>query len=142
LYHHAALKLCTGYLNDARVQEALHVRTIPEPQAQSLSASSPAEAANTATATAESAAGESSAGVTMTDPTTDAAVTLNTRGRRWNYCSNTVNGNWAYNDYLGDTTDLYRIIYNHPHKPKGFKMLVFSGDVDGVSFLNLSTILY
>jgi hypothetical protein len=76
-----------------------------------------------ATVAAETASAESS---------TDAAVPLNKRGRRWNYCSNTVNGNWAYNDYLGDTTDLYRIIYNHPHKPKGFKMLVFSGDVDGV----------
>lgn len=29
-------------------------------------------------------------------------------------------------------TKLYGRIYNHPQKPKGFKMLVYSGDSDGV----------
>jgi hypothetical protein len=55
------------------------------------------------------------------------------KGRFWNYCSDPVNGMWAFNDYLGDTTALYKSVYTHKHKPKGFKMLVYSGDVDGVS---------
>jgi hypothetical protein len=55
-----------------------------------------------------------------------------TVNHRWDFCSDFVNNHWVTNDYLGDTTELYKTIYNHPHKPAGFKMLVFSGDVDGV----------
>ena len=54
------------------------------------------------------------------------------RTGKWMLCNDTVNGNWASTDYFGDTTRLYSKIYNHPRKPKGFKMLVFSGDSDGV----------
>lgn len=52
---------------------------------------------------------------------------------RWAECDDTVNGHWSFSDYLSDTTALYGRVYQHAHKPKGFKMLVFSGDVDGVS---------
>lgn len=52
----------------------------------------------------------------------------------WSQCSDEVNENWAFSDYLADTTYLYSRIYNHPNKPKDFKMLIFSGDNDGVSF--------
>lgn len=47
-------------------------------------------------------------------------------------CSDIVNGEWSFSDFLSDTTNLYSVIYNHPNKPKNFKMLVFSGDSDGV----------
>lgn len=50
----------------------------------------------------------------------------------WSQCSDEVNENWAFSDYLADTTYLYSRIYNHPNKPKDFKMLIFSGDNDGV----------
>jgi hypothetical protein len=52
----------------------------------------------------------------------------------WGFCDDEVNGNWAMSDYFADTTPLYSLIYNHPNKPQGFKMLVFSGDSDGVLF--------
>jgi hypothetical protein len=61
-----------------------------------------------------------------------AGSATSTTHHRWDFCSNFVNNHWVANDYLGDTTELYKTIYNHPHKPAGFKMLVFSGDVDGV----------
>lgn len=50
----------------------------------------------------------------------------------WSMCSDIVNGEWSFSDFLSDTTNLYSVIYNHPNKPKNFKMLVFSGDSDGV----------
>lgn len=50
----------------------------------------------------------------------------------WGFCDDDVNGNWALSDYFSDTTPLYSAIYNHRNKPNGFKMLVFSGDSDGV----------
>jgi hypothetical protein len=55
------------------------------------------------------------------------------QGLRWAACSDSVNGGWAFNDYLADTTILYSKIVNHKNKPKDFRMLVFSGDSDGVS---------
>jgi hypothetical protein len=55
------------------------------------------------------------------------------RAGNWMPCNDSLNENWAATDYLGDTTKLYSAIYNHPQKPKGFKMLIFSGDSDGVS---------
>ncbi len=62
---------------------------------------------------------------------------LNTRNEpermSWAPCSDSVNGGWAFNDYLADTTILYSKIVQHKNKPKDFKMLVFSGDSDGVS---------
>eukprot|EP01040_Poterioochromonas_malhamensis_P009227 gene9227-10016_t len=61
---------------------------------------------------------------------------LNTRNEpermSWAPCSDSVNGGWAFNDYLADTTILYSKIVQHKNKPKDFKMLVFSGDSDGV----------
>lgn len=54
------------------------------------------------------------------------------RSLDWGECSDEVNLGWAFNDYLADTTILYSKIFNHPKKPWNFKMLVFSGDSDGV----------
>ena len=50
----------------------------------------------------------------------------------WDFCSDYVNYFWSQPDVLGDTTELYKEIVAHPHKPKGFKMLIYSGDIDGV----------
>jgi hypothetical protein len=62
---------------------------------------------------------------------------INTRGQParmgWGKCSRKVNSGWAFNDHLADTTILYSKIVQHKNKPKDFKMLVFSGDSDGVS---------
>eukprot|EP01040_Poterioochromonas_malhamensis_P014955 gene14955-16649_t len=61
---------------------------------------------------------------------------INTRGQParmgWGKCSRKVNSGWAFNDHLADTTILYSKIVQHKNKPKDFKMLVFSGDSDGV----------
>lgn len=51
----------------------------------------------------------------------------------WAQCNDMVNEAWSFTDFLADTTYLYSRIYNHAKKPDGFKMLVFSGDNDGVS---------
>jgi hypothetical protein len=51
----------------------------------------------------------------------------------WSFCSDQVNNHWSLNDYFADTTHLYSVLFNHPNKPRGFKILVFSGDSDGVS---------
>lgn len=51
----------------------------------------------------------------------------------WTVCNDLVFNSWPLMDYMGDTTSLYSYIYNHPNKPKDFKMLVYSGDSDGVS---------
>lgn len=51
----------------------------------------------------------------------------------WAQCNDLVNEAWSFTDFLADTTYLYSRIYNHAKKPDGFKMLVFSGDNDGVS---------
>ncbi|RYH26486.1 hypothetical protein EON65_14390 [archaeon] len=50
----------------------------------------------------------------------------------WNFCNDEINENWSFSDFLADTTHLYGEIFNHPNKRKDFKMLVFSGDSDGV----------
>lgn len=50
----------------------------------------------------------------------------------WDVCNDYLNGRWASSDYFADTTKLYSEIYNHPNKPADFKMLVYSGDSDGV----------
>lgn len=50
----------------------------------------------------------------------------------WSQCHDEINERWSFADFLADTTYLYSRIYNHPLKPKNFKMLVFSGDNDGV----------
>lgn len=60
---------------------------------------------------------------------------------RWAPCSDEVNGGWAFSDYLADTTIFYSKIFNHPNKPADFRMLVFSGDSDGVSPLHLNDLL-
>lgn len=52
---------------------------------------------------------------------------------KWDVCSDPVNNNWALSDYYGDTTALYSTLYAHPLRPKGFRILVYSGDADGVS---------
>lgn len=52
--------------------------------------------------------------------------------KAWAECDDLVNGLWSFSDYLSDTTPLYAAVFAHPHKPKGFRMLVYSGDVDGV----------
>lgn len=105
----------TDYLNDPAVQAALHVVTTPTPQPF-------ASSFNT---------------VKQSTPYTSAQDNTSTdtvpKSRRWDFCSDEVNENWAANDLFADTTELYRLIYLHKHKPKDFKMLVFSGDIDGVS---------
>jgi hypothetical protein len=115
---------CAEYLNDAKVQEALHVRYIPGTEPHE-SHSPVADAAQPADASPDAHIG------THDGPT--IARRAPNKGRFWNYCSDPVNGLWAFNDYLGDTTALYKSVYTHKHKPRGFKMLVYSGDVDGVS---------
>ena len=50
----------------------------------------------------------------------------------WDVCSEPVSNNWSLNDYFADTTALYSEVYNHSKKPIGFKMLIYSGDSDGV----------
>lgn len=78
----------------------------------------------------------------MSDPDVQEALHVGASSLRgklgllgeWSQCSDEVNENWAFSDYLADTTYLYSRIYNHPNKPKDFKMLIFSGDNDGVSF--------
>ena len=135
------------YLNDPAVQEALHVRTIPNTTVTATSSSTASTAGNTTntniiathniqtttivTTTGHSADPHTTTTTTSTEPSTTTTTT--TTDRIWDYCSNPVNRAWAFNDYLADTTHLYRVIYTHPHKPEGFKMLVYSGDVDGVS---------
>lgn len=59
------------------------------------------------------------------DPTSTAT-------KPWDFCDSNAFNHWPTMDYFGDTTHLYSEIFNHPLKPKGFKMLVISGDVDGV----------
>ena len=47
---------------------------------------------------------------------------------KWDFCSDVVFEQWAFNDYLGDTTHLYSEVYNHKHKPKGtetIKLYIF-----------------
>lgn len=51
---------------------------------------------------------------------------------KWDFCSDDVNENWSFNDYLADTTELYSKIFSHEKKPTGFRILVYSGDGDGV----------
>mmetsp|Transcript_11694 Transcript_11694/g.10599 ORF Transcript_11694/g.10599 Transcript_11694/m.10599 type:complete len:268 (-) Transcript_11694:75-878(-) len=50
----------------------------------------------------------------------------------WQQCSDVVFTNWPDMDFTADTIKLYSTIYNHPNKPLNFKMLVFSGNSDGV----------
>lgn len=50
----------------------------------------------------------------------------------WTACTDAVNQAYSFNDVLADTTQLYSTIFSHPNKRKDFKMLVFSGDSDGV----------
>jgi hypothetical protein len=54
-----------------------------------------------------------------------------TEAKPWEFCSD-IFESWPLSDYNADTTQLYAEIFNHKKKPKNFKMLVFSGDVDGV----------
>lgn len=70
----------------------------------------------------------------LNDPAVRAAlhVSEHVADKPWAECDDLVNGMWSFSDYLSDTTPLYAAVFAHPHKPKGFKMLVFSGDVDGV----------
>ncbi len=55
--------------------------------------------------------------------------------KEWAQCDEFTNMQWSFSDYLSDTTALYSAVYAHPDKPEGFRMLIFSGDVDGVSSL-------
>lgn len=68
----------------------------------------------------------------LNNPEVQAALHVDHLKKHWLPCSDPVNGGWAFNDYLSDTTHLYSLIFNHPAKRKDFKMLVFSGDSDGV----------
>jgi hypothetical protein len=56
-----------------------------------------------------------------------------TAASEFSVCNDELNNHWIFTDILADTTGLYSKIFNHPNKPSGFKMLVISGDVDGVS---------
>jgi hypothetical protein len=51
---------------------------------------------------------------------------------KWLSCNDVINQDWFIMDFISDVTNLYSDIYNHPSKPKHFKMLVYSGDSDGV----------
>lgn len=106
----------TEYLNDPAVQAALHVVTTPTPQPYASSLDSVKQ------------------GTPYTSAQDNSPSDEVPNSRRWDFCSDEVNENWAANDLFADTTELYRLIYSHKHKPKDFKMLVFSGDIDGVSW--------
>lgn len=70
----------------------------------------------------------------LNNPEVQSALHVDIQGRprHWQPCSDAVNGHWSMNDFLADTTALYSKIFNHPAKRKDFKMLVYSGDSDGV----------
>ena len=109
----------TDYLNDPAVQAALHVSTTPTPQPFVSTLSTDTSSTSSGSAKDNS----------------PSEVVPNTR--RWDFCSDEVNEHWAENDLFADTTELYKLIYTHKHKPKDFKMLVFSGDIDGVSWFGI-----
>ena len=50
----------------------------------------------------------------------------------WTVCSDPVFDKWSLTDEYADTTPLYSKVEQHPRKPSDFKILVYSGDVDGV----------
>ena len=51
---------------------------------------------------------------------------------KWDFCNDPINEKWSESDFFADTTRLYSAVYRHANKPKNFKMLVYSGDSDGV----------
>jgi len=55
-----------------------------------------------------------------------------TASKQFAVCNDELNSHWSLTDVFADTTGLYSKIFNHPNKPKDFRMLVFSGDADGV----------
>jgi serine carboxypeptidase-like clade 2 len=61
-----------------------------------------------------------------------AALHVEESPHHWSECADVVFGNWPIADYYADTVPSYREIYNSPRRPADFRMLVFSGDVDGV----------
>lgn len=54
------------------------------------------------------------------------------RSVQWDFCSDPVFESWPFMDSIADTTSLYSQLFNHPLKPNGFKIMVYSGDADGV----------
>lgn len=54
-------------------------------------------------------------------------------GTKWAVCSDPINAHWSLSDYLADVTALYSAIQTHPRRPEDFRMLIYSGDVDGVN---------
>eukprot|EP01032_Pedospumella_encystans_P009102 gene9102-10747_t len=114
VYDPCAQQYLVDYLNDPAVQAALHVSTTPTPQAFASTVGT--DKSSTSPDTAED----------------NSPYEVVPSTRRWDFCSDAVNEHWAENDLFADTTELYKLIYTHKHKPKDFKMLVFSGDIDGV----------
>ena len=129
-----------AYMNLPDVQDALHVSlsfrpTFPGRRGNDGSdgtgtgtgtpaAKQPDSSNTNPTAASESEQGHSAASIlAKRDPTLFV---------KWNFCSDVVFGQWTFNDYVADTTHLYSDVYSHRHKPQDFKMLVYSGDSDGV----------
>ena len=50
----------------------------------------------------------------------------------WAMCSDLVYDDWPIADFIADTTPLYTEIIKSPKRSPDFKMLIFSGDVDGI----------
>lgn len=55
-----------------------------------------------------------------------------TKSKEWLSCNNAINLNWPRLDWTANTIPLFSRIAKHSNKPEGFKMLVYSGDTDGV----------
>ena len=66
----------------------------------------------------------------LNNPLVQAALHVNPI--EWVSCNDPINLRWSELDTASSTIPLYSKIYNHPNKPKCFKMLIFSGDADGV----------
>lgn len=59
-------------------------------------------------------------------------VSRSSNALKWSSCNDHINEDWFVMDFISDVTTLYSDIYNHPSKPKHFKMLIYSGDSDGI----------
>lgn len=69
------------------------------------------------------------------DPVSNQTEVL-LRGRKWEECSDDVFDHWPTADMYGDTVALYQEIHEYVTKHRKdtpFRMLVYSGDADGVS---------
>ena len=65
-------------------------------------------------------------------PSVISALNVQTSPLPWSECSDPVFDHWPIADYYANTVASFGEIYRHPRRPADFKMLVYSGDADGV----------